>query len=951
METLLAMNKNRKNKNEPARYKIFYIVMGLIFCIITVRLIYLQIFLVDEYREISNNNNNMNVSVPAARGDIVDRNGNILATSVQSYTLEFTETTESKADFYPTMKKVFDILNEKNISMVDDFPIVIRDGKLEFSFQATDEESRRWIEQRFKKDRGFDEVIARNKFGKDVKMSELTSAEKKLIDELLLKVTAEEVYRKLEEDYGITQYYECTLEEERRLIVIKDSLKMQSFSGFDQVIIANNLDQETAFIFQQLQANLPGISVGNKPMRYYPEKDLGSAFLGYISAIDPWNEELYEELGYDANTDEVGKSGIEAAYESQLKGSKGQQRIQINKAGRRVAVLGEVEAYAGNVVQLNIDMDIQRVAEKALDDTLEQVRAQRGKDTENATRGAVVVLKNTGEVLAIASRPGYDPNIFTTPGMLTPEISKEYFSPDLEQKGREYIESRGLANKAGLLTITEVNSLSYDERVEVLLNRMFPIDERIEGNTTIREDVYDIFPKPFYNYATQSLVPPGSTFKPVTVLAGFEEGVIDPYTTIYDNGKYNKRYPDYNGACWIWHKGGSHQWVNAARALEVSCNYFMYEVADRLFAKSSSDFNTLDFLAHYAWELGLGVERGSDIKPTTGIEITENFGQVYNYESSKDTLSNAYINRLVELLGNGISTRNSAQYYTPFNIAKVPEIGSGDELEQKKLTNSKKKALVDEIKEEMKRDVISSEKENIDKFTSLITEVIKSDASIENIGYTEDDIWNISYVIYEEISSARSEISSAANAYNASIGQGMNYFTPLQLASYISTLVNNGTRYEVKLVDKIIDGETGEIIQDITPQIISQAQFNESNIAAVKEGMQDVTTGENGTTNGTFNGFPIPNGGKTGTANVVDEKIQYGIGRNAAGLYVGFAPFDNPEIIVCSLLFDSDGDRGTIARATFEEYFRETILQMDPSYKFMYDFHGTGTEKEEEKTE
>ncbi|MEG2935671.1 MAG: penicillin-binding transpeptidase domain-containing protein, partial [Clostridium sp.] len=723
-------------------------------------------------------------------------------------------------------------------------------------------------------------------------------------------------YRKLEEEYDITKYYECTLEEERRLIVIKDSLKMQKFSGFDQIVIANNLDKETAFIIEQLQANLPGISVGNKPMRYYPEKDLGSSFLGYISSIDPWNEELYEEQGYDANTDEIGKSGIEAAYESKLKGSKGQQRIQINKAGRRVAVLGEVEAYAGNIIQLNIDMDIQRVAEKALDDTLAQVRAQRGKNTENATRGAVVVLKNTGEVLAMASRPGYDPNIFTTPGMLTPEISKEFFSPDLEQKGREYIESRGLANKEGLLTSSEINTLSYDERVEVLLNKMFPLDGRIEGNTTIREDMYDIFPKPFYNYATQSLIPPGSTFKPVTVLAGFEEGVIDPYTKIYDNGKYNKRYPDYDGACWIWNKsGGSHYSINAAKALEVSCNYFMYDVADRLFEKAGANSTGLDVLANYSWKLGLGVSKESGINPTTGIEITENFGQVYNYESSKNTLANAYVNRLVEFLGKGISARNSVQFYKEFDIVKVPETGSGKELEQKQLTNLKKKALVDEFKAEIKNDEISSEQENVDKFSALITDVIKSDIEIENKGYTEDDIWCIAYTMYEEISSARSEISSAANAYNASIGQGMNYFTPLQLASYISTLVNGGTRYEVKLVDKIIDGETGEVVEDVTPQVISQAEFNTYNIAAVKAGMKDVTTGENGTTNGTFNGFPIPSGGKTGTANVVDEKIQYGIGRNAAGLYVGFAPFDNPEIIVCSLLFDSDGDRGTIARA------------------------------------
>ncbi len=942
------MSNDKNNKKEFSRYKVFYIVMGVIFAIISARLIYLQIVMVDEYRDKANNNNYMNVSVPAARGDILDADGNVFATSIQSYTLDFTETSESKASFYPTMKKVFEILDEKNIPLVDDFEIVIKEGKLEFDFKSTDEQSRRWMELRFKKDRGFDELIARKEYGNDVKMSELTDEQNAKIDELLLQITPEQAFRQLEKDYGITEYYECTLEEERRLIIVKDTLKMSSYSGYDQITIANNLDQETAFVFEQLQANLPGISVDNKPMRYYPENELGSAFLGYISAIDPWNEDVYIEQGYNVNTDEVGKTGIEATFESDLRGTKGQQRIQVNKAGRRVAVLGEVEAYAGDTVKLNIDMDIQRVAEKALDDTLEQIRNQTGKKTENATRGAVVVMKTTGEVLALASRPGFDPNMFTMPGLLTPELSEEYFNPDLGKKGREYIESRGLANLEGILTRDELNSLSYEKRVNLVLDRMFPLDDRIEGNTTIREDRYDIFPKPFYNYATQTLVPPGSTFKPVTVLAGLEEGVITPSTTIYDNGHYNSRYPDYKGACWYYNKyGGSHGAINAAKALEVSCNYFMYDVADRLYAKTGGDINTLDFLAKYAWDLGLGVPRGSDIKPTTGIEITENFGQVYNYESSKDTLTNAYINQLVEFLEKGINSINTVPHYKPFDIVKVPEFGSGKELEQKKLTNSKKKAVVDAIKEEVKKETKSSENEIIERFSGLIQEIIKSDKAIEEIGYTEDDIRNIAYAMFYCVNDARTSINSAANAYDASIGQGMNYFTPLQLASYVSTLVNGGTRYEVKIVDKILDSETGEVIKDLSPKVISEANFDPNNIEAVKAGMRDVTAGENGTTSGVFNGFPIPSGGKTGTSNVVDEKIQDAIGRNAAGLYVGFAPYDNPEIVVCSILFDSDGDKGTIARATFEEYFRDAILEMNPGYKFMYDFHTNEGEKTE----
>ena len=97
-----------------------------------------------------------------------------------------------------------------------------------------------------------------------------------------------------------------------------------------------------------------------------------------------------------------------------------------DRYGRTIRVLGEVEAYAGNTVQLNIDMNIQKVAEMALEDTLKELQrlgaSSHDADTTNATRGAVVAIRNTGEILALASYPGYDPNMFTTPGLLTPEM-------------------------------------------------------------------------------------------------------------------------------------------------------------------------------------------------------------------------------------------------------------------------------------------------------------------------------------------------------------------------------------------------------------------------------------------------------------------------------------------------------------------------------------------------
>ncbi len=714
------------------------------------------------------------------------------------------------------------------------------------------------------------------------------------MDVLLLQITAEEAYKTLEKDYGVDRYYELTLHERRRFLLLKDAMKMQSFSGYSPVVIANTLDQETAFVFEQLQPDMPGIIVDTQPMRSYPNGELGSAFLGYMSQINPWEQEKYEEKGYDVSTDDIGKAGVEAAYESYLKGTKGQESIEINKQGRRVRTLGQVEAYQGKTVQLNIDMDVQRAAEKALDEVMTNLQ-KSGKnyygDSTNATRGAAVAISTKGEVLALVSKPGFDPNIFTDPGKLTTELSQQYFNPDLEAMGKEYIKKRGLASIEGILTANELTSLSLAEREQLLLDRMFPIDKSIPGNTTRREDRYDIFPKPFYNYGTLSLVPPGSTFKPATALAGLEEGVITGDTKILDAGEYGKY--GYRGACWIWNMNkqhGSHGRINVKEALEVSCNYFFFDVADRLFTKGG------------------------------GMKNPKNA-----------------LNLMAEDLQKGISSMNAASHYKPFDIVQQEEIGTGKELEQIKLTNSKKKVLVDAIREEIKKEEMSTSNDILERFKPLIQDIINTNETIKALGYSEDDIESIAVAMFYCVNDAHSYIKSPANAYDASIGQGMNQFTPLQLASYLATLLNGGERYEVKLVDKIIDSKTKEVIEDIEPKLISKASFNKANIDIIKEGMGMVTEGENGTTSAVFDGFPIRTGGKTGTSNIISTvEMQKATGRDAASVYVGFAPYENPEIVVCSIVFDAAHGDGTIAKAMFEAYFKEQILKTNPNYEFKY---------------
>ncbi|MBZ9688242.1 penicillin-binding protein [Clostridium estertheticum] len=934
------MSKKNKDKKEFSRFNVLIIIMILIFGAIIWRLINIQVINGELYRETANQQNHKIISTVAPRGDIIDRNGKKFAESKQSYILTFTKTKESEDAFFLTMDNVFKILDENKEVQADEFLLKVKtssDKKTKsysFDFSKTvDKTTQDWIELRFKKDRGFDDIVIKKLYnGK--KKDDLNAEELKKVDLALLKITPEEVFNELIKQYGMTKMIASKSKEVlRRYMLVKDTLKMQSFSGYKPITIANNLTPETAGIFEQMQPEIPGVSITTQPIRVYKNGDLGSAFLGYISKINPWDKDKYEEQGYDISSDYIGTSGIEAAFEDVLRGTKGQESIAVNKQGRKVSTLGELEIYPGQTIQLNIDKNMQYAAEKSLDAVMIS-RQKQGIDkdvnTTNANRGAVVVLDvNSGKVLALASRPGYDPNLFAVSGGLTPEMNDLYINPNIAKMGLEYIQKRGLADIEGVLTNRDMAEKTLAQREKILLDYMFPLDKSIEGNTTIRKDNNDIFPKSTFNYATKSLIPPGSAMKPMTAIAGLEEGVIDGNYKVYDDGPYTKRYPTVTAACWIWNVShGSHAWVNIQKAMRESCNYYFYDVADRLYAKGGENKTGLDMLAKYAWKFGLGIEPSSNKKPATGIEIPENFGQVYNYESSKEILANIHRSSLVESL-------QSAK--KPLNLVSQKEIGTSKEIEDIKKTNKNKSVFLDIIKTEMKKDARGSYESIIKSVQSALKGLIEASPSLKKNNYTDINIRTMADTIFTEINSANVEINSVANEYYAAIGQGFNAFTPLQLANYVSTMVNGGNRYELHLVDKILEPD-GKVIKETKPVILEKTGISNKTTNIIKEGMLEVTSDARGTAYDTFGDFPIPNGGKTGSA-TFKEDIQSALGRTSYGYYIGFAPYNKPEIAICAVVFDGGhgGFVAPVAKAVYEQYFKAELLKLAPKYEFMYD--------------
>ena len=932
----MIVNKPKKNK-ENSRYSVLYIIMFIMMGTIVAKLLYLQVYKYDDYKEKADVSSTKFISEEAPRGNIYDSEGNVIATNKQTYTLTYMETVDSTKAFYTTMDKVFKILEDNGESFQDDLALKVDDsGNIYFDFKTDSESSKRTLEIRFKRDRGLNEDIEEEKFKN--KEGDYTDEEINEVNDALMEISAEDTFYYLVKSYDLyklllpenytseqatelaKKYKNATgkeilddllkeypIQQIRRYIVIKDAIKMGSFSGYSNITIASNIKRDTAFIVYQQLNDLPGINVSLKPVRYYPYGTLASAVVGYVSSISSSQKESYELRGYDVSTDLIGVSGIESAFEEQLKGTKGGTTVKVNSQGRTTEELFKLESYPGNNVHLTINKDVQYAAQEALKD---QIFKLQSEGLTSATRGAVVVIEvNTGRVIAMASYPDFDPNDFAIPSELSTEKYNEYFNPDLEEFGTKHIQSSGAKGT---------------------LDELFPINE--DG---AREDKYDLYPRSMFNYATQGLLPPGSTFKPLTALAALTEGAITEDFTVNDVGLWTSEYTG-NQVLENIQKIGNGI-TDVRKALQVSSNYFFYETAIRLYVKNGANIDALNSIARYAWKFGLGVEGNKNA--STGIQIFENFGQTYNFVSWRNSLAKNAKYSIVPDLEKGVYYGYT---FVPFDISDI----STDSDELKELKTS----LKDNIKETLLKvgtdEQITSQDEYAKSILSTVKKIMEvSDKYKENVAkYEADNNTKVDInsqakivsnaIAYFTVTNQTSEITSPISLVQDAIGQSMNAFTPLQMANYVATLANGGTRYKVSIVDKVTS-PTGEVIQEFTPEVIESNPIDPEILQIIKDGMRRVNTSpSNGTVYQLFGNFPIEVVGKTGTADFGTSEQYEFQGRKAYGNYISFAPMDNPEIAIFSTIYDGNrgGNSAYIHKAIYEAFFKDELLNINPNY-------------------
>ena len=323
-------------------------------------------------------------------------------------------------------------------------------------------------------------------------------------------------------------------------ILYELSLRTEEIYIATEYVFAEDVD--IGFISRVKEQSLSGVIIEATTVRQY-HTQYAAHLLGRVTSIYPEEVEYYTNLDLDGDgvpdyemNDTVGRDGVEQAFESYLRGTAGVRTVERNKAGKVVSETWLSEPEPGRNVVLTLDIGLQGYVEEALASALPAL------DSEEVEGAACVVLDvDTAEVLACASYPSYD----------------------LANYGANY------------------NQYASD-----------PL-------------------KPLYNRALQGLYAPGSTFKMITAIAGLEEGVITPETEIEDEGIYT-RWSSPQPMCWYYRDYRlRHGLINVSKAIEVSCNYFFYEVGYQV---------GIDTLADYAGRFGLGQK--------TGLELAEKEGAV-----------------------------------------------------------------------------------------------------------------------------------------------------------------------------------------------------------------------------------------------------------------------------------------------------------------------------------
>ena len=386
------MNQDER-KAVVNRMRLLIAVAAVLIGLYVLRLIFLQLVNGDSFKARATNTTDYNFTVTAARGDIVDSEGKRIAASTTSYNVVLSKLLMGNEDLDGMLQRIVELLQASGESWNDSLLIGEPDAAGHYEFTAAADSA------------SDQKALANMKEGLGLQQY----------------ATADDAMEKLVEDYKLEGW---SLHWQRVLAGIHYEMQLQAFSNVNNFVMAENVSDVTVATIKEHSLSLPGVEIVETSTRSYEQGTTLPHVLGRVGKITAEKWKITDEngqttyplrdKGYNMN-DVIGISGLESAYEDELRGKDGVETITRNSDGVIVSTALTTVPEPGHTVQLTVNSDFQKAVDQALAQNIDRISQTYGTDGARANAGAVVVLDiKDGSVLASANYPSFDQNLYAT---------------------------------------------------------------------------------------------------------------------------------------------------------------------------------------------------------------------------------------------------------------------------------------------------------------------------------------------------------------------------------------------------------------------------------------------------------------------------------------------------------------------------------------------------------
>ena len=904
----------------------------LLFCVTSAvlvqRIFYLQIVKGQEYLDNYKLQIQKTKDVEGTRGNIYDRNGKLLAYNELAYAVtiedngEYDTTKQKNKELNKVIRTVINIVEKNGDTVVNNFGIILdRDGNYMFVARSDTQRLR---------------FIA-DVYGK-LKIDELKKEQKSnSAQDIINYLCTDKQY-----GYGIDQD-SMSRQDVLKLINIRYAISLNSYQKYIATTIAEEISEETVADIMENMDSLQGVDIQEESVRRYNNSKCFANIIGYTGQI---SEDEYNSLDKDLKeeydkTDTVGKAGIEKTMDATLKGRKGEVKVYVNNVGKVIDTVQGTSPKTGNDLYLSIDADLQIAAYNILEQELAGILLSKIRNTLTYDRtqvndGSDVIIPIGDVYNAFLSNDILDMNHFSEDDAKDTEkevyrafsekkqkvlsrVSEILSSPnekaykDLSQEWQAYLtyivtDMLTTNNKVILSSAIDTSDETYkawrtDESINVYTYLNYAISKNWVDTSKLKDNVakgekysnsseiYDglknyilnrletnnSFDKVIYKY----MIKAGSVTGRQISMMLYEQGVLK-----YDEDQYNRLASgEFKAYDFIRGKIEDLKLTPGQLGLEPCTGSMVM-----------TDTNTGQVLACVSYP-GYDNNRLANSMDSNYYNklVTDLSRPFYNNATQEKTAPGSTYKPLVAAAGLTEGVINLGNYLPCSGIYKkvepnpkcwaYPESHGGLNVEGG-ITHSCNRFFFEvgyrlSLKEKGRSKLGSDDDEGsaTTKYYSSTTGINKLKEYAEMFG-----LGDLSGV---EIPEAQPQISDDASVPTA-IGQGTNNYTTTQIARYITAVANKGTVFDLTLLSKTTSPD-GKVLEEFEPKIKNTIDaVSDSSWDAIHKGMRGVVRDEQKAIFSDVN-RSIQLSGKTGTAQQSKTHPDH-------GLFVGFAPSDNPEI-------------------------------------------------------